>query len=83
MQSVVVLQWTLLRLSVLVDTALYQQVLMSPVVLDPITGKTRGIGAKHINVSDVCNALVPVPPMEEQKRILAALSTVIPILKTI
>ena len=73
----------LLRLSALVDTALYQQVLMSPVVLDPITGKTRGIGAKHINVSDVCNALVPVPPMEEQRRILAALSTVIPILKTI
>jgi type I restriction enzyme S subunit len=56
---------------------------MSPVVLDAITDKTRGIGAKHINVSDVCNALVPVPPLEEQIRIVAALSTVIPMLKSL
>ena len=73
----------LLRLSELVNTSLYQQMLMSPVVLDAITGKTRGIGAKHINVSDVCNALVPVPPFEEQARIIAALSTAIPMLKSI
>ena len=73
----------LLRLSAFINTALFQQILMSPVVLDAITGKTRGIGAKHINVSDVCNALVPVPPLEEQARIIAALSTAIPMLKSI
>ena len=73
----------LLRLSAFINTALYQQILMSPVVLDAITGKTRGIGAKHINVSDVCNALVPVPPHKEQARIIAALSTAIPMLKSI
>ena len=56
---------------------------MSPVVLDAITGKTRGIGAKHINVSDVCNALVPVPPPGEQTRIIVALSTVIPMINSI
>lgn len=73
----------LLRVSALINTSLYQQILMSPVVLDAITGKTRGIGAKHINVSDVCNALVPVPPLGEQARIIAALSTVLPMLKSI
>ena len=73
----------LLRVFALINTSLYQQILMSPVVLDAITGKTRGIGAKHINVSDVCNALVPVPPLGEQARIIAALSTVLPMLKSI
>ena len=73
----------LLRVSALINTSLYQQILMSPVVLDAITGKTRGIGAKHINVSDVCNALVPVPPLGEQARIIVALSTVLPMLKSI
>ena len=63
----------LLRLSELVNTSLYQQILMSSVVLDAITGKTRGIGAKHINVSDVCNALVPVPPISEQYLIVGKL----------
>ena len=63
----------LLRLSAFTDNRLYQYVLMSPLVLDAITSKIRGIGAKHINVSDVCNALIPVPPIAEQHRIVTAL----------
>lgn len=63
----------LLRLSAFADNRLYQYVLMSPLVLDAITSKIRGIGAKHINVSDVCNALIPVPPIAEQRRIVTAL----------
>jgi len=31
----------------------------------------KGIGAKHVNVADMRNALIPLPPTEEQRRIVA------------
>ncbi len=31
----------------------------------------KGIGAKHVNVADMRNALIPLPPLAEQQRIVA------------
>ena len=31
----------------------------------------KGIGAKHVNVKDMRNTLLPVPPLVEQRRIVA------------
>ena len=31
----------------------------------------KGIGAKHVNVADMRNALLPLPPLAEQRRIVA------------
>ena len=31
----------------------------------------KGIGAKHVNVADMRNALLPLPPLPEQRRIVA------------
>ena len=44
---------------------------MSPMVIRKLTEQQKGIGAKHVNVSDVCNLILPLPPLAEQKRIVA------------
>ena len=39
----------------------------------------KGVGVKHINVADVCNLPVPVPPLDEQRRIVAKLKEILPL----
>ena len=73
----------LLRFSKQVNVRLYQYILMSPFVIDTITSKTRGIGAKHINVSDVCNAIIPIPPIVDQRRIVAKIEELLPLIQSI
>ena len=48
-----------------------KMILMAPQTVELLTAKQRGIGAKHVNVSDVCNLVIPVPPTAEQHRIVA------------
>lgn len=48
-----------------------RRILMSPMVIRKLTEQQKGIGAKHVNVSDVCNLILPLPPLAEQKRIVA------------
>lgn len=38
--------------------------------LDALLDLHKGIGAKHVNVGDMRNAVVPLPPLAEQRRIL-------------
>lgn len=47
-----------------------RRILMSPMVIRKLTEQQKGIGAKHVNVSDVCNLILPLPPLAEQKRIV-------------
>ena len=39
--------------------------------LQGLLDKHRGIGAKHVNVKDIKLSLIPLPPLSEQKRIVA------------
>ncbi|MCU0468433.1 MAG: restriction endonuclease subunit S [Arcicella sp.] len=36
-----------------------------------LLAKHRGMGAKHVNVGDIINSLIPLPPLSEQKAIVA------------
>ena len=61
----------LLRLSSFADVRLFRHFLMSYATLVKLTEKQKGLGAKHINVSDVCKLVFPLPPLPEQRRIVA------------
>ena len=39
--------------------------------LERLLALHKGIGAKHVNVADMRNALLPLPPLPEQRRIVA------------
>lgn len=60
----------LLRPSKSINTKLLQQFIMSPYSLNRLTAQQKGLGAKHINVSDILELPLPLPPLAEQKRIV-------------
>lgn len=44
-----------------------------------LTQNYKGVGVKHINVADVCSLPIPLPPLAEQKRIVAQLEEILPL----
>ncbi len=68
----------LIRCSEGVSPQYLKQFLMAPQTVLSLTAKQRGIGAKHVNVSDVCSLMIPLPPLAEQKRIVAMLDVLMP-----
>jgi type I restriction enzyme, S subunit len=51
--------------------AYFQLALSSPGSLARLLGLHKGIGAKHVNVADMRNMLLALPPLAEQRRIVA------------
>ena len=69
----------LLRPSAYVDAKFIKTILMAPSTLTRLTIRQKGLGAKHINVSDVCNLVLPLPPLAEQHRMVARLEELLPL----
>lgn len=61
----------LFRLSGRVSNEFVRLAITTKDFLDALLSLHKGIGAKHVNVGDMRNAVVPVPPFREQQRILA------------
>ncbi len=60
----------LFRFSNQISKEFVQQTISSPAFLDSLLTLHKGIGAKHVNVGDMRLALIPVPPLAEQSRIV-------------
>ncbi len=60
----------LFRLSQRVSNEFVRLAITTEDFLDALLSLHKGIGAKHVNVADMRNAVVPVPPFREQERIL-------------
>lgn len=60
----------LLRPSIELNSELIRNFISNPLVLDKLLALHKGIGAKHVNVKDVKNYAIAVPPKEEQDRIM-------------
>ncbi len=61
----------LIRSSSGVSVDYLKTILMAPQTVVSLTKMQKGIGAKHINVKDVCALTFPLPPLAEQHRIIA------------
>lgn len=63
----------LLRSSKMINLNYLKFVISSEVYKNRLLEKHRGIGAKHVNVKDIINSLISLPPLAEQERIVAKL----------
>ncbi len=69
----------LLRPSFGISSRFLQLYLMSPSTINLLTQKSVGMGVQHINVGDVHNLLIPLPPLTVQNAIVAKLEQVLPL----
>lgn len=60
----------LFRFSTQVSKEFVRLAISSTSFLDALLAMHKGIGAKHVNVGDMRNAVIPLPPLAEQSRIV-------------
>ena len=73
-----------LRISHLLLDANYLLLLIeSPLVQQQCTEHTRGVGNKNWVMRDIANTLVAIPPLAEQKRIVAFYTSITPLIRSV
>ncbi len=63
----------LFRPSSIITSDYLRMILSHPVIVNILLSKTKGTGVKHVNVKDVIHQIIPIPPLDEQKRIMCVL----------
>ena len=64
----------LFRFSTQVSKEFVRLAISSTSFLDALLAMHKGIGAKHVNVGDMRNAVIPLPPLPEQSRIVTRIT---------
>ena len=64
----------LFRFSTQVSKEFVRLAISSTSFLDALLAMHKGIGAKHVNVGDMRNAVIPLPPLPEQSRIVTCVT---------
>lgn len=62
----------------LIDREFLINVILSPCVQKQCAENTRGVGNKNWVMRDIANTLIPIPPLEEQYRIVQELNRIVP-----
>ena len=57
--------------------------IQSPLVQQQCTEHTRGVGNKNWVMRDIANTLVAIPPLAEQKRIVAFYTSITPLIQSV
>ena len=63
----------------LIDAKYFKYLLESPLVQDQVCENTKGVGNKNWVLRDINNTLIVLPPLEEQKRIVAKIKKLMPL----
>ena len=65
----------------LIDNKYLKYLIESPLVQEQAKGNTKGVGNKNWVMNDIANTIIVLPPLAEQKRIVAKIEELLPLCK--
>ena len=64
----------------LIDSSFFVYLIKSPLVQNQVREHTRGVGNKNWVLNDIAKTIIAIPPLAEQKRIVAKLEQLFKVL---
>lgn len=64
-----------------IDINFLRLLILSPLVQEQVSENTKGVGNKNWVIKDIANTFFPLPPLAEQKRIVAKIEELEPLVK--